>query len=265
MTVWKERDYSNIDLPGINSVLFYPRKDDFHLESNQTMESVMIPVGEGHGVSSLWTKVNKKSTTSILFFHGNGELASEYVDIAGIFLQMDVRFICVDYRGYGSSSGNPGIGEMIRDAHDIFRYVFSRINKEEKLIIMGRSLGCVSALEIAAMYGEQIAALIIESGFAETLPLLKSLGADVEFLQIKEEDGFANKEKIKEFRKNLLIIHGENDYLIPLSQARQLFAASDSSRKKFLEIPSAGHNDIFYIGLRDYLSSINDLVKQIAG
>lgn len=97
---------------------------------------------------------------------------------------------------------------------------------------MGRSLGSAPALEIAAEYGEKIDGLIIESGFAETLPLLRTLGVDPNHLEIKEEDGFANADKIKNFNKPLLIIHAEDDYLIPLVQAEKLYAAANAPRKK---------------------------------
>jgi alpha-beta hydrolase superfamily lysophospholipase len=264
MPARESRNYSRIDRPEINGILFYPRLDAVCLTANQNAKTVMIPVGGGGVVSSLWAET-KKSSATILFFHGNGELASEYIDIAGLFRQMNISFICVDYRGYGRSSGNPTVSLMMEDAQDIFKYVSSRVNKkEELLIIMGRSLGCASALEIAAASGNQIDGLIIESGFAETLPLLRTLGADPDYWKIREEDGFANNEKIKTFSKPLLIIHAENDFLIPVNQAEKLFAAANSRQKEFLKIPDAGHNDIFFTGTRAYLTAVNELIKAAA-
>lgn len=261
MTSWEKRDYSKIDLPQINGALFYPHYDSVEIPENPYIKQVMIPVGDGVVVSSIWAAM-EKAPVSILFFHGNGEIATDYIDIAGIFWQMNIRFICVDYRGYGRSSGDPTISLMMEDAHDIFKYVSSQIGaKEELLVIMGRSLGSASALEIAAEYGNQIDGLIVESGFAETLPLLRTLGADLDCLKIKEEDGFANKDKIKSFTKPLLVIHAEDDFLIPISQAEKLFAAANTPQKKFLKIPNAGHNDIFFIGMKDYLTAISELMK----
>ncbi|MEN6622903.1 MAG: alpha/beta fold hydrolase [Smithella sp.] len=257
---WKRQDFSKIDIPQINRVLFYPRYD-YPLKKNNHIKQVMIPVGNGGVISSIWADVERPKA-SILFFHGNGELASEYTDIADLFGQMSIRFICVDYRGYGLSSDMPSISTMIYDAHDIFKYVLSKVNNTEELIlIMGRSLGCASALEIAAGYSDLIDGLIIESGFAETLPLLKTLGSDPDFLGIKEEDGLGNVDKIKKFSKPLLIIHAEDDFLIPIAQAEKLFEASNSLQKKFLKIPNAGHNDIFIAGLKNYLTAVKDLIS----
>ena len=156
----------------------------------------------------------------------------------------------------------PAASLMIQDAHEIFKYVYAQTReKGELLAVMGRSLGSASALEIASAYGDQIDGLIIESGFAETLPLLRTLGVDPDYFEIKEEDGFANRDKIKNFTKPLLIIHAEDDFLIPLIQAEKLFAAANSTQKKFLKIPNAGHNDIFVAGIKEYLTAVSELMK----
>jgi pimeloyl-ACP methyl ester carboxylesterase len=256
MTHWKNIDYSKIDIPEINNIVFYPRRDPVCTLANQFVKSIMIPTSDGEVISTIWSE-KENMLASILFFHGNGEIASEYLDIAHIFLKMGIRFICADYRGYGHSSGTPSITSMIEDAHDIFKYVHNRLlNNNEPLIVMGRSLGTASALELAAMYDDKIDGLIVESGFAETMPLLRTLGADPEYLQINERDGFANSDKISKFSNPLLIIHAEEDFLISLEQAEKLHAAAGSLHKEILRIPAAGHNDIFFTGMEDYLKAV---------
>jgi fermentation-respiration switch protein FrsA (DUF1100 family) len=151
---------------------------------------------------------------------------------------------------------------MLNDAHDIFKYVLERLTgKFEPLVIMGRSLGCASALEIAAAHENSIDGLIIESGFAQTMPLLRTLGANNDILKIREEDGFANIDKIKNYSKPLLIIHAKNDLLIPVDQAEKLYAACNSPQKKMLQIPDAGHNDVFFAGMKGYVAAVCELMK----
>ena len=261
MSRWKNRNYEKIDRAEINSVLFYPHRNITAIQVDTFVKEISIPLNSGEVISGIRAQaVNSKG--SILFFHGNGELASDYTDIATIFRQINISFICVDYRGYGNSSGYPGAGSMIDDAHDIFNYVHNLISiKNEVFIVMGRSLGCVSALEIAASYENKIDGLIIESGFAQSLPLLTTLGADADYLGVKEEDGFDNGSKIESFAKPLLIIHATEDFLIPINQAQILFNIATSPYKTLLKIPNAGHNDIFFQGMNDYLEAINKLIK----
>ncbi len=101
---------------------------------------------------------------------------------------------------------------------------------------MGRSLGSASALELAANFGDDISGLVIESGFAYALPLLRLLGVNTERLGITEEKGFNNIAKIKKYSGPLLVIHAEKDHIIPFSDGRALYEACPSTRKEFLEI-----------------------------
>lgn len=65
-----------------------------------------------------------------------------------------------------------------------------------KLFVMGRSLGSASAIEIASTYASEIGGLIVESGFAYIIPLLKLLGIDVDAIRIYEDKCPSNTQKI---------------------------------------------------------------------
>ena len=100
-------------------------------------------------------------------------------------------------------------------------------------VIMGRSLGSAAALELISKYPNQIDGLIIESGFAFALPLLKLLGIDLEKIGLAT-DGFDNADKIKKYNKPTLIIHAEFDHIIPFSDGEALFRNSADKSKKML-------------------------------
>jgi hypothetical protein len=226
---------------------------------------VLVPVGEDVVIGARFHMVQTRAA-NILFFHGNGEIAADYDDIAALYNQLRLNFLPVDYRGYGRSTGTPTVTAMMRDAHLI--YAFARTWLKENgfpgpLLIMGRSLGSASALEIAANYGEEIDGLIIESGFAYAVPLLKLLGVRVWAMDLKEEDGFGNLEKIGVYEGPTLIIHAEYDHIIPVSDGEALWEASPAADKTLLKIPGANHNDIFLRGIKEYFDSIKSLAERV--
>ncbi|MBW2637471.1 MAG: alpha/beta fold hydrolase [Deltaproteobacteria bacterium] len=258
-------DYSILDRPEIVSFLFYPRKEGFFSGGEGGKGDILIPVAEDVVIGARFHSAGTSAPT-ILFFHGNGEIVSDYDDLGPIYVKLGVNFLPVDYRGYGRSTGSPTVSAMMDDCHTIFTYVQDWLKEKGHhgpFIVMGRSLGSISALELASHCWDEIDGLIIESGLAYAIPLLQLLGIDAGHLGISEEDGFSNIEKIETFPKPTLIIHAEHDHIIPFSDGQALFEASPASDKRFLMIHGANHNDIFARGLTDYMNAIGDLLKAV--
>ena len=57
----------------------------------------------------------------ILFFHGNGEVVSDYDEISPFYFKRKINLVVADYRGYGKSGGTPTITDMLSDAHQSVR------------------------------------------------------------------------------------------------------------------------------------------------
>ena len=171
---------------------------------------------------------------TILFFHGNGEIVADYDELAPFYQRQGVNFFPVDYRGYGRSTGDPTVSAMMRDCHEIFRFVrqwLPEMGYPGPLVVMGRSLGSASALELAAAYPDQVAALIVESGFAYAGPLLQLLGVNLAAIGFKETAGFRNIDKIRAYPGPTLIIHAEHDHIIPMSDGQALYDAAGRRRQ----------------------------------
>ena len=256
-------DYAYLDRADILNFLFHPRPEWQASTPSEDIHS--IPVEKDVVIGARFHLV-EKSSPNILFFHGNGEIVSDYDDLAPIYNERGINFLPVDYRGYGRSTGTPTITTMMRDAHIIFQYVKEWLSANHytgRLIIMGRSLGSASALELVETYFQEIDGLIIESGFAEDAPLLQLLGVNVDAVGLTDSSGFQNKQKIGVFKKPTLIIHAQYDHIIPFKDGRTLYEACPAAEKTLLMIPNANHNDIFQWGLEEYLSAIEKLIQQI--
>ncbi len=258
-------DYSVLDRPEILMFLFHPRPEWGSPRPSPSAEDMLIQVQKDAVVGARFHLAGKEAP-NILFFHGNGEIVADYDDMGLLYLDKGINFLPVDYRGYGRSSGKPTITAMMRDSHVIFDYVQVWLKERGHtgpFIVMGRSLGSASALELSAHYGDQIAGLIIESGFAYARPLLQLLGINMEALGIKEEEGFRNIDKITTFDKPTLIIHAENDHIISFTEGQALYDASPARDKRLLKIPGANHNDIFLRGMREYMEAVKGLVEAL--
>ena len=126
---------------------------------------------------------------------------------------------------------------------------------------MGRSLGSASVLELAKRYPRDFRGLIIESGFANEDPLFNLIGTSAKQAGFLMKDGFLNGEKIKEYEGPLLIIHAEQDHIVPFNQGELLYHSCPSENKKFLPIPNANHNNILEMSFQLYFDEVERFVN----
>ncbi len=256
--------FTALDHPDVSTRLFHPRKDPEGVPLGPG-HHVTIPVASDVEINGRfhWTRTDGPT---ILFFHGNGEIVSDYDDLGPLYNAMGINFLVVDYRGYGRSTGTPTVSAMMQDCHTILEFSLDWLKTRQAagpFILMGRSLGSASVLELAAIHQRSVDGLIVESGFAYAEPLLRLLGIMPEAIGFIETKGFRNIDKIKQVAKPTLIIHAEHDHIIPFSDGQALYDASPAGNKQLLKIPGANHNDIFLRGRNLYFNAIRDFISRL--
>ncbi len=253
--------YAALDHPSLLKFLFYPRPD--HSTPGPNDFDLMIPVEEDVEVCTRFF-LHEEKAPWILYFHGNGEVVSDYDGIAPLYHQQGLNLAVADYRGYGASSGSPTFSALVKDAHPLYRSVreeLARRNLGTDLWLMGRSMGSIPALELAAHYQDELKGLIIESGFACPVRLINHLGLPVQ-VQGLEQVAQESEEKIGKIILPVLLLHGEEDRLVPLEEAEHLEQKLGSKDLELISIPRAGHNDIMFIGRRDYFDQLQKFISK---
>ncbi|MFZ5759457.1 MAG: alpha/beta hydrolase [Thermodesulfobacteriota bacterium] len=253
-----------LDHPEVTRLLFHPRRQ----EKGQAPAGCCdldIPVADGITVGARFYLAGKEAP-NILFFHGNGEIVEDYDEIGAAFAARNMSFLAVDYRGYGWSGGEPSASRMMGDCHMVFGFVRNWLAHEERkgsFLVMGRSLGSACAIELAVTEREAVAGLIIDSGFASTLPLLRCLGLDVDRFGLREEECFNNLKKISRYSRPLLVLHAQLDEIIPIGEAAELQSCCVSRLSEFQIVPGADHNTIFAVTGSLYFEVVGRFVNKI--
>ena len=257
-------DYSVLDIPEFHGIIFYPRPDWSAPPPGASDHT--IPVGDGIAVAGRHYP-SPHPIATILFFHGNGEVASDYDDIAPLYHKLGASLFVADYRGYGRSSGSPGFASMASDAHKALDYAQALVGKSQDsgaLFVMGRSLGSHSAIELAWCCAASLRGLILESGFAHVSRLLKYHRPPGAAPKLEAfEKGI--EARVKAMKLPVLVVHGEEDTLVPPQHAYRFYENVGSADKTLLTIPGAGHNDIMIVGMREYFAAIEKFVKRLSG
>ncbi len=255
-----------LDQPEMLQLLFYPRQ----IARNPTppgATDIDIAVATDIKIGCrLFTHSTQAPT--IIFYHGNGEIVADYDDIGPIYAQQGLNFIATDFRGYGWSDGSPLTSALLPDSNQIFLELQQWLkanNYTGELFVMGRSLGSAPAIDVAVNHADSISGLIIDSGFAHTLPLAKVLGMNLEQHGIIEGQTFNNGEKIRAFEKPTFLLHGQVDQLIPVWQAETLHANCGAKAKELQIIPGSDHNSLIAIGGILYFQTIKKFIDKTTG
>lgn len=200
--------------------------------------------------------------TTWLWFHGNGGNISHRVEeLALMHHRLGVNLLIFDYRGYGNSEGRPTERGTYRDARAALGFLQGRSDvAPEEVVYFGHSLGAAVAVELAAAYPPL--GMILVSPFASvsdmarlTFPYLP-----VNWLVRNRYDSLA---RISNVSCPLLVIHGDRDDTVPLSQAEKLFDRA-TPPKHFRLLAGAGHNDIFITGGSAYWDALVEFQAKLS-
>ena len=200
---------------------------------------VHVQIGGADGPVHVWHAQSRAPNTSarpaIVFAHGNGERAEDWLDQFGDLQSAGIDVVIVEYPGYGIAEGAPtqkSITNAIVAAYDWLRDTHGV--GAERLVAYGRSLGGGAAAQLAAR--RPVAALILESSFTSVRAFAGRFFAPGFLVR----DPFDTMDVLATYRGPLLVLHGTRDDIAPPAHGRALAAAVPGTT--FVELP-CGHND----------------------
>ncbi len=255
-----------MDRPEITQLIFHPIKTPQNTPPAGAID-LEVPIADGVTIACRLHSHAVGSPT-LIFFHGNGEIIPDYDQVGPGYVREGLNFLVAEYRGYGWSTGAPLTSTLLPDSNAVFLFLQAWLRDHGytgALFVMGRSLGSASAIDVAVNHSDAISGLIIDSGFAKTLPLAKVLGVDLAAMGIGEEQSFNNSGKIAKFTKPTFILHGQYDQLIPLWQAETLQAECGARSKEFQIVPGADHNSLIAVAGPLYFQAIRKFIEKSAG
>jgi len=241
-------------LPRIeNFFVFFPDSEMVAAPETFSIDYKDIFFGQDGEPLHGWLCLNRLASSTILFCHGNAENISHRLEYIDSLLTSGFQVFIFDYQGYGKSRGRPSEQGIYRAGLAAYDYL---VNKEgippEQIIVFGHSLGAAVAIEVSLR--RETRALILESAFTSIREMGKTiiLFRPISFLIPRH---YNNQKKIKRINVPKLIIHGDDDRIVPFSMGRKLFENAGSP-KFFYTIKGAGHNDTSQINPQGYFKTI---------
>ncbi|XP_039993168.1 lysophosphatidylserine lipase ABHD12-like [Xiphias gladius] len=185
----------------------------------------------------------------IIYLHGNlGTRAINHrVELVKILSTAGYHVLSLDYRGFGDSSGEPSEAGLTSDALYLYQWVKKK-SRGSLVCFWGHSLGSGVATNVALKLQEQgsaIDALILEAPYTRMReavanhPLAKMYmflpGFESLLWNILERNKivFANDKNLKTLTSPLLILHSEDDNVVPYHMGLKLYQISLQAQKKY--------------------------------
>ncbi|MCK5284715.1 MAG: alpha/beta hydrolase [Alphaproteobacteria bacterium] len=212
---------------------------------------------DGLILNAWYLPFDDKESPVVLMFHGNASHFAGRIYKAPTFLNEGVGLLLAEYRGYGGNSGKISEENLYDDGRAYIKWLQEEQGiSPEKIILYGESLGTGIAVQMAMEY--PVKALILEAPYTSIPDVAKQYYFFIP-VNLLIKDSYRNIDKIKKVKAPLLIIHGQDDNIIPIKLGIELFNKANEP-KTFINIPAAGHNNLYDMGaplhIREFLRTI---------
>lgn len=226
----------------LNSLLYFPTReiDRTPEQAGLDWRDVAIETDDGERLHGWWIGAGSAPAGHLLLCHGNAGNVADRVLHASLLTAVGFDVLMFDYRGYGRSSGKPSEQGTYTDARAALACLMRKPGVDaSRVIYLGESLGGAVAVELALAHPP--AGLVLLSTFASVREMRRVHYPFVPAALVP--DAYPTLQRIRELRAPLLVVHGEGDEIVPLSQARALFEAAPEPKRLHV-VAGVGHNDL---------------------
>ncbi len=219
-------------------------------------EAVSIPTVRGRQLFG-WLLPVPEATRTLVILHGWGGNAEQMLPMAAPFHGAGFNVLLIDARNHGRSdtdtfSSLPRFAEDLGMAIDWIKQHHPQ--KASCVAVLGHSVGAGAAL-FEASRNPDIAAVISVSAFAHPAemtavsvrhlhlprPIIGLIVRYVEWLIGHRFDTIAPLNTVSRITCPVLLVHGTADRVVPVEDARRIYARCRAPSARLLEIDGAGH------------------------
>lgn len=196
-----------------------------------------------------WQAAAKPGTPVVLYLHGNaGNLANRSERLRR-FLARGYGVFALSYRGYGGSGGRPSERANVADAQLAYETLVADGVDPQNIVVYGESLGTGVAVQLAA--SKHVAGVVLDAPYTSIVDVAARA---YPYLPVRPFmlDRYETLRHLSKVKAPLLVLHGEDDNVIPIEMGQKVYAAANAP-KEIVTLPRAGHSDHHLYGSYDEL------------
>ena len=245
----------------LNALLYFPSRDFLATpeQAGLAHRDLRFEAGDGERLHGWWIDARSEPLGHLLLCHGNAGNIGDRVLHAELLTAAGFDVLLFDYRGYGRSSGSPTEAGTYRDARAALGCLLQQPGVDRaRVFYLGESLGGAVALELSLE--RPPTGLVLLSAFTGVRELARLHYPFVPSALVP--DAYPALRRIRELHAPLLVLHGDRDEIVPLSQGRALLDAAPGA-KRIQVFPGLGHNDLVSLAGAELARVIADWARGI--
>lgn len=206
-----------------------------------SMQVVQLQTEDGLTLHAWFVPPAQRGGKVVVYYHGNAGHLAHRASKVQYFIDKGFGVLLVEYRGFGGNPGSPSEQGLYHDGRAAIKFLEKQNYTVSQLVIYGESIGTgvatQMALEIQPRY------LILEAPFSTAADVAKK---KYFFLPIDllMKDRYDSIDKIDKIKTSLLIVHGDEDGVIPIDLGKKLYDKA-AHPKEFVTINGGHHSDLY--------------------
>lgn len=207
------------------------------------MVPLQISSADGWLVTGWYAPPSKPDRVTVAFYPGNSGTIADRAAKARHLLDAGHGVLLVGYRGFGGNLGNPTEAGLVLDGRAALHWLIGKGIPQSRIVLYGESLGTGIVTRLAGEL-EDLSGVILEAPFTCLVDLAPSYLLPG-MARLLMADRYDNRQMIAAVTAPLLILHGEQDELVPVAMGKEVLGRARTREKRGLFLPEAGHNDIW--------------------
>jgi len=210
------------------------------------VEEVEIAVADGVMLVA-WHAPAKDDKPTILYFHGNAANAANRAPKIETIRENGFGVFYLNNRGYGGSGGRPTEENNVAGAIAAYDHLTKLGVPANRIVAYGESLGSGQAVRLAAE--RPVAAVVLEAPLTSTVDVARGTYFWLP-LGVLITDKYDIERNIRSVTAPVLVLHGEQDAVIPVEMGLRVYRAANEPKRIEL-FPQGAHYDLFDHGAWD--------------
>jgi len=213
------------------NLLYHPNENNYSGDKLKVdIEEVQIKTSDNINLLGWFHKKNLNKFKTIVYFHGNAGRLENRIHKLNHFKDMNINFLIISWRGFSGNSGNPSEQGLYKDGKSAIDWLKNMGLEDKDIIIYGESLGTGIATEIAQ--NKKFAGLILETPFTSMIDAAKNVYPYIP-VGLLLKDRYENDKKIKNINIPLLVMHGEEDQIIPFKMGKKIYEIANKPKYSY--------------------------------